>query len=288
MDKDKDINLSNIFAAFRLRIGVTWILVLLETVGLTMIPLAMGVAIDGLLGGEHQQLFWLGGLLVALTILSVLRRIYDTRVYGTIRVRLCTILDAQQQGQDVSCKNARIDMGRELVDFMEEELPNLITAVVQIAITLVVLAAYDYRLMLSAVAMTVAVVVTYSLFHWALFQCHAGFNGCRELQVSILATGRPQRLLAHLLALRKWEVRISDREALLYGCIFLAVTAFILYNLYLSAFLDNATAGRLFTILSYSWDYVEAVIALPATLLFFTRIREITRRVMQPTRSTGN
>lgn len=279
MTSNEIINLSNIFAAFKVRIAITWLLVLLETIGLALIPLAMGVAIDGLLAKEPRALLWLGGLLIALTFSSVLRRIYDTRVYGSIRVRISTILADQQINTDVSRKNARLDMGQELVDFLENELPELITAVVQICITLIVMGFYDLRLSMAAITMMLAVIIIYALFHKQLYRCHAGFNSRKEQQVAVLATGTPKRLLAHLLGLKKWEVRISDREALMYGWIFLAVTTFIIYNLVVSASLDNATAGRLFTILSYSWDYVEAVIALPTTFLFFTRIQEITQRI---------
>jgi len=279
MNKDDNINLGVIFEAFKTRIGVTWLLVLLETIGLALIPLAMGISIDGLLSDNPSDLLWLGGLLVTLTIASVARRIYDTRIYGAIKVKLGTVLNAQQSALEISQKSARLDMGRELVDFLEEELPILISALVQITITLVVLAVYDFRLSIAAIVMTATILLIYSLFHKTLYHCNTGLNNRIEQQVSTISTGKPRQLLAHLLGLKKWEVRLSDREAILYGCVFLVVTIFIIYNLLISAMLDQSTAGRLFTILSYSWDYVEAVIALPATLMIFTRIKEITQRL---------
>lgn len=273
------ISLLTIFKSFKIRIGATWLLVLVETIGIALIPLAMGIAIDGVLEGSPQAMLWLGGLLVALTVSGVLRRIYDTRIYCAIRVQLGTHLDKQMPNLDVSLKSAHLDMSRELVDFLEEELPDLITALVQIAITLAVLTAYDLRLSLSAACMTAAMIAIYGMFHLPMYRCNEGFNSQMEQQVSVLSTGKPRRLLAHLLTLKKWEVRLSDREAVMYGLIFLAVAVFIVYNLWTSAHLDNMTPGRLFTILSYSWEYVEAAITLPIILSIFTRVREITQRL---------
>lgn len=281
MNREQNINLRTIFRAYRLHIGATWGLVLLETIGLALIPLAMGMAIDGLLADKRSSLIWPGCLLIALTVSSVLRRIYDTRVYGAIRVRLGTILHGQMPKLNLSHQSARLDMGRELVDFLETELPELITSVVQIAVTLVILTSYDIRLFMAALWLTGVILVIYGLFHRTLYRCNAGFNSRKEQQVTVLASGRPRHLLAHLLGLKKWEVRLSDREAVMYGCIFLMVTIFILSNLLISALPDNATPGRIFTIISYSWEYAEAVIALPTTLLFFTRIQEISKRIMQ-------
>ena len=73
---------------FRWRVGITWFLILAETALTVLIPLFIGFAIDGLLSREFQPLVHLGTLMVALTLIGVIRRIYDTRVYGTIRVEL--------------------------------------------------------------------------------------------------------------------------------------------------------------------------------------------------------
>lgn len=279
MNTDKNITLRQIFQSFRGRICATWLLVLLEYVGLALIPLSMGIAIDGLLDRKPESLLVLGSLMAGLTVLSVLRHLYDTRIYGTIRVRLGTVLDSQHSKLDVSAKSARLDMGRELVDFFEEEMPDCIGAVVQMIVTLGVLTVYDMRLSMAALAMTAGMGLTYALFHGSIYRCNSGFNNQMEKQVSILTVGSPRKLLAHLLGLKKWEVRISDREAVMYGIIFLLVTAFIIYNLWTGSHLDAMSAGRIFTVLSYSWDYVEAAITLPTTMLFLTRIKEITGRI---------
>ena len=67
-----------------------------------------------------------------LVVVSVVRRIYDTRVYGTIKVELGLRLLERRQGLGVSVRSARLDMSRELVDFLENEVPLLFTSVIQL------------------------------------------------------------------------------------------------------------------------------------------------------------
>ncbi len=85
--------------------------------------------------------------------------------------------------------------------------------------------------------------------------------------------------LAHLLRLRSLEVRISDAEAALYGAIFVLLLGMILFNLRIATGLPDVTAGTIFSVISYSWEFVEGALALPVTLQSWTRLSEIIARI---------
>ncbi|MEM8930782.1 MAG: ABC transporter six-transmembrane domain-containing protein, partial [Acidobacteriota bacterium] len=155
--RDK-IGLAEIIRAFPLRIGATCLLVLVEIVLLAFLPLLIGMAIDGLLAGRSREMFVFGAVLIALAVVMVGRRAFDTRAYGSIRVLLGATLDRRFADLPVSAKSARLDMARELVDFLEQTMPTLLTSVVQIVVTLVVLATFDLRLAASAFAVTIAMI----------------------------------------------------------------------------------------------------------------------------------
>ena len=279
--------LLEIARAFPLRIGTTSTVVLVEIVGLAFLPLLIGLAIDGLLSGRHRDLILFGAVLVGLTFVAVLRRIYDTRAYGSIRVLLGATLDRRYPSMAVSAKNARLEMARELVDFFEQELPILLTGVIQVAVTLIVLASFDVRLALSALGVTTAMIIVYSAFHGRFFRLNAALNEQREQQVHWLGERIHRRLVRHLQALRDLEVRLSDTEAVLYGSIFLLQIGFLIYNLWLGASLPEVTAGKIFSIVTYSWEYVEAATALPMTLQSWSRLHEITRRINRDAEAAG-
>ncbi len=274
-----NIDLPNILRTFRARIAVTWGAVLLENLLIALIPLFIGLSIDGLLAGRMHELGVMVAILVALGGVAVARRIYDTRAYGTIRLHLGSELQRRSAGLQVSKRTVRIDMSRELVDFLEREVPELIAAFVQISVSLAVLAYFDVLLGVSAVLVIVGMLVIYACFHRRFYTFNARLNEQQEKQVDILHAGSRRHVFRHLRALRQHEVSISDTEAIVYGGIFLLQIAFIAYNLFVGAGIESITAGQIFSIASYSWQYVESALLLPMALQSWSRLSEITARI---------
>ena len=122
-------------------------------------------------------------------------------------------------------------------------------------------------------------IILYSFFHTSIVRFNAALNAQVEKQVGILQRGKLLGVFAHLRSLRHWEVKLSDLEAILFGLIFLCVTAFIVANLWMSAGLADMTTGKLFSIITYSWSFVEAIIMLPVVLQSWSRLSEITGRI---------
>ncbi|ASP34835.1 ABC transporter six-transmembrane domain-containing protein [Labrenzia sp. VG12] len=273
------IDLGYIVKQFTGRIAITCAIVLLENVLIALVPLFVGLTIDGLLAGRLQELGWMAAILVALGVFAVGRRIYDTRAYGFIRLHLGAELHRRYPTLQVSKRSARLDMSRELVDFLEEDVPGLITAVVQIVVSLVLLTYFDVHLGLSSVLVVLGMLLLYACFHRSFYRFNARLNEQKERQVDVLTRGGRLGVFQHLRALRQHEVSISDMEAILYGSIFLLQIGFIAFNLYCGAGIDGITAGQIFAIATYSWEYVEAALMLPIALQGWSRLSEISRRI---------
>ncbi|MFB9886458.1 ABC transporter six-transmembrane domain-containing protein [Balneatrix alpica] len=262
-------------------ISLTWLMVLAENGLMVLLPLLIGNCIDDLLDGQSAGVINLGMLLLALVVLGVARRFYDTRVYGSIRVSLGIAVQQHLQGQALSSRNARLDMSRELVDFLENEVPPLLTAVIQIVAAIVILATFSPWLSLSAILAGGGMLLFYACVHQRFIRLNQLLNNQRERQVSVLASLSLTGLRVHLRKLRSREVRLSDTEALLYGLIFILLFGFVLTNLYLTAQLVEPSTGTVFAILSYSLEFVEAAVLLPITLQGLSRLAEISSRLQQ-------
>ncbi len=281
MLSDLPLTIGSLFRVFRLRIFLTWGMILGETALMALIPLFIGLAIDDLLTGGRTAFWQLAGIMALLIALSVVRRAYDTRIYGAIRVELGKAQVERGSGQEVSTLNARIAMGREMVDFLEETLPEAIAAGVQLVISVIVLSFFSPHLALVAGGATLAMIALYALFHRRFYTLNAAINQRSEQQVALLERRNLRAMSAHFLRLRRLEVRLSDREALLYGGIFVILLGMILGNLRIATALPEVTAGTLFSVVSYSWEYVESALALPITLQSWTRLSEIMARINQ-------
>lgn len=263
------------------RISITWLLTLTETALMTLIPLFIAFAIDDLLGGQLVSLSQLAMALGALIAVSVARRVYDTRAYGTIRVDLGAELIGRSSEVQISRQNARLGMARELVDFLEQQVPALMNSIVQLIISFVVLFLFDPMLAYAALASAVLMIMIYGLFHRRFYRLNADHNQQVESQVGVLETKMPDKLSRYLQRIRRIEVRLSDTEAFVYGAIFIVLMGFILFNLWFAATNLTTTAGTIFAIISYSWEFVDSALFLPATLQGWSRLSEIMQRINQ-------
>ena len=276
---EQSLSIGTLLRVFRWRIGLTWALTIGETSLMALIPLFIGFAIDGLLARTYDALFQLAGILSALILLSVARRMYDTRVYGTMRVEFGNAQVSRSSDLAISALNARLGMGRELVDFLEELLPQAMAAALQFLISIVILYAFSPTLALAGLAALIGMALIYSLFHARFYRLNGALNQQSERQVSILERRQNRPTLAHLLKLRRYEVKLSDTEAILYGAVFTVLLGLILFNLWFTTTQLDVTPGTIFSVVSYSWEFAEAALALPITLQSWSRLSEITKRL---------
>lgn len=284
----KALNLGAILIAYWPSIGFTWLLTLIETALTALIPLLIGFAIDGLMQQDYQAFTQLVLVMCILTTVGVGRRIYDTRAYGSIKVKLSEELVERSNKLTVSRINARMEMGRELIDFLEQEVPELMTSAVQLMISVIIL--YTFHPFLSYAAFLTAALSlsVYALFHKRFFRLNANLNHEKENQVSVLSSRQAQITSSYLDRLRKAEVRISDTESYVYGVIFVVLIAFIAFNLWFSTSEINTSVGTIFSIISYSWEFVEALLVLPLTLQSWSRLSEIIQRINAPAQDEFN
>lgn len=281
------LTISTMLCLFWARIALTWFLTLCETTMTALVPLLIGFALDGLLAGETVPFLHLTAVLAALIATSVARRIYDTRAYGTIRVELGKSLADRSGDVAISTLNARLGMGRELVDFLERDVPAVVNSAVQLVVSLIVLFAFHPVLSYAALAAATAMIVFYSIFHRKFYRLNADHNHQAEQQVRILEARSPAGILSHLNKLRMIEVKLSDTEAYVYGAIFTVLLGFILFNLWFAATRIEITVGTIFSIISYSWEFVESALVLPMTLQGWSRLSEIMNRINQAMPSQG-
>ena len=273
------LSIGTLFRVFRLKIVVTWALTILETAMLALFPLLIGRSIDGLLGGDYTTFCQLIGAMAVLMVVATLRRVYDTRAYGSMRVALGRA-QADRAGEEaVSVTNARLLMGRELVDFLEREAPISITGSIQVVVAIVILFSFHGTLALAAGAAAAAMLGIYGLSARRFFTLNSDLNEQSEAQVSALESRDLRRVTAHLVGLRRHEVRLSDTESVVYALIFTVLLTMLGFNLWFAATQTNATPGEIFSIVTYSYEFIEMSVILPMALQNLTRLAEITERI---------
>ena len=280
MFQDKKLSIGSLLRVFWLQVSVTWALTLFETFILVSLPLLIGRSIDGLLNDHWSPFLWLAGAMAVLLITSIGRRLYDTRAYGRMRVELgAAVVEKKADNQPISTTNARLNMSRELITFLEAEAPVVIMALLQVIVSLVILYSFHGLLAATAGAATLLSLMVYGMASGRFYRLNGDLNSQSEQQVSVLEGGLRDAIGAHLSALRRHEVALSDTEAVVYGLIFVALLSMLGINLWFAATQLSATPGEIFSIVTYSFEFIEAAVLLPVTLQTLTRVSEITQRL---------
>src|SRR5919199_1817122 len=119
----------------RLKLALTYVLTLTENGLNVLYPYLTGIAIDALLAGR-----WAGvaPLLLAWTVhlaVGLFRHVYDTRVFTLVYADLAAGLVERQraQGADAAHVAARVALSREVVDFLQAELPAVAASLMHFA-----------------------------------------------------------------------------------------------------------------------------------------------------------
>mgnify|MGYP001801442356 FL=1 len=81
MFQDRPLTLRTLLRLFWFKITVTWALTLLETGRWVILPLLLGFTSDGLLIGDGGPVWQMGGVLVGLVLVAVVRQLIDTRIF---------------------------------------------------------------------------------------------------------------------------------------------------------------------------------------------------------------
>ena len=264
------------------RFALTLGLVVLEAAGWILFPLVIGRAIDSVLADSTRGLYEFAVLGIVTMGIAVLRRLVDSRAYARIYVTLGEEMAASAAGSSTSTRTARLGMLREIVEFFENSLPELINAVLGLIGTVLILAALNVPVFLGCLVIAVATVVLYALTGTLTMRYNRGLNDEHERQVDAVDSGDPGRLAAHLRAMMRWNIRLSDLEAANFGINWVFMIGLLVFAVS-AATTETAEYGAVFAIVMYVFQFVESMMMLPFFYQQWLRLREISGRLAAET-----
>jgi ABC-type multidrug transport system fused ATPase/permease subunit len=260
----------------------TYFLFSLEMLGGLLRFYFFGEAINGLIKGSYTGLIVLAIVHLSYLIVGTIRHMYDTRTYTAIYTSLVTkFLSRRYNKIEVSKLSAHSTLAREFVDFLEHDLVYVIEAAYNILGSLVLLFFYDKTVVGICLAILIPVIIISLLYGKKMKQLNKYKNDELEKQVDIISTGNNTDIHHHYNNLRKWQVRISDKEAWNFGFMEVMVLAVVVVSLVLSKNLHSSTimAGSLFAIYSYILKFASGLDTIPYTLQRLSSLSDITRRI---------
>ncbi len=162
---NKKYSLINIFKNNKITISLTLLLVLLELASGLLFPLFIGYAINDLIAGTYTGLINLSFLTIASLVFGMLRRFYDSRVYGKIYINLATSLveSEQKKDKDVSVISARVSLLTEIVEFFENSFPEIINSFLGLIGVVIILLTMSFKISILCFVVMGFIVLVYGV-----------------------------------------------------------------------------------------------------------------------------
>lgn len=261
---------------------ITYLLFSLEMLGSLLRFYFFGEAINDLIKGSYHGLVVLTIVHLCYLLIGTVRHMYDTRTYTAIYTTLVTkFLSRRYNKIEVSKLSAHSTLAREFVDFLEHDLVYVIEAMYNIFGSLAILFFYDKAVVGICLAILVPVIVISMLYGKKMKRLNKNKNDELEKQVDIISTGNNSMIRHHYDNLRKWQVRISDKEAWNFGLMEMMVLFVIAVSLIVSKNMHSPAimAGSLFAIYSYILKFASGLDTIPYTLDRLSSLGDITRRI---------
>jgi len=260
----------------------TYSLFSLEMLGNLMRFYFFGEAINDLIKGSYRGLIVLSVVHLSYLVIGTIRHMYDTRTYSAIYTSLVTkFLSRRFSRIEVSKLSAHSNLAREFVDFLEHDLVYVIEAAYNLLGSLILLFFYDKTVVMVCLAILIPVIVVSYFYGKKMRRLNQFKNDELEKQVDIISTGNSVKIREHYNNLRKWQVRVSDKEAWNFGFMEILVLVVIGLSLLISKNMHNSTvlAGSLFGIYSYILKFASGLDTIPYTVQRLSSLSDITRRI---------
>ncbi len=269
--------LAGIWLTYRPKIIGTMSLLTIERLFAVAVPFALGVAINDLIADSYRGIIILAILEFSILAVGTFRRLYDTRVYAKIYTDIAD-RTASRIETPVSKRAARMQLGRELVDFFEWELPQLAAAVIGVIGALSMLLYLFPSIGTASLAIALVIGAIFFGSRRRMFSLNKLLNNELERQVTMLESDKDFSRRMHLGRLARWRIHLSDLEAGNFAVSELLLAALIVGSVVVTV-KAGISVGEVFAILTYLIDLYEGLVVLPWTYQQSIRMQEIGGRM---------
>lgn len=266
---------------YQWRIALTYALTLIEDLLELSYPWATGIAINGVLEGHMEYAAPLIVAWTARSTIGLIRRMYDTRLYTQVYNHIVemTILRQRRAGVPSTRVAARSAMSREFVTFFEKDVAVLVTTLVGIFGSLGMLLWYDVFIGAMMALLFLPVVIVNNSYVRKSFTMNRELNNQLEEEVTAIESADPEVVRKHFTAVRNWRVRLSDAEAFNWSIIEVLSILLLVGVLVRITFIDEISAGAIFAMIVYVWQFMENLDNVPELLQQLARLQDIRKRI---------
>ena len=279
-----NFSINSLLLRFRWKILFTFALVTLEALTGILFPLLIGIAIDGLLEDSIDGVLYLSIAGVAALIVGSARRFYDTRIYSGIYCKITPEMIENETNKDASVSriSARTGLLTEFVEFLENSMPEMITALISVVGILAIIATLNIDVFFACLSILGLIVFIYTITGKFNYKLNTKYNNQLEKQVDVLTARDSIAIKSFYQELMRWNVKLSDLETINYFVIWVGVIAVFIYTPITVIGAGILSYGLVFSIIMYVFNYAGSIVSFPLFIQQVIRLKEISARLAKP------
>lgn len=279
---DSEIFIKGIISSNKKRLFITYLLFSVEMVSALVKPYFLGEAVNDLLTGGYKQLAIFLCVHVGWLFVSMLRMRYDTRTYSKIyKDIIIHFLVKTKEKKNVSKLSALSTLSREYTDFLEFDLIFILESLYNIAGSLIIIFFYDKTVILICLTTLIPILILSKYYGRKMGNLTKQKNDELEKQVDTIATYSEEKINIHYSNLQKWQIKISDQQALNFGIMELLVMLLLGGSLILSTHfnINKLNAGQIISFYFYLLKFTSGLDTIPYITEKYAAIKDITKRM---------
>ncbi|WP_274572196.1 ABC transporter six-transmembrane domain-containing protein [Neisseria leonii] len=273
--------LTHIAITHKSKLEATFSLVAAENLLFLLYPLVGSFAVNAVMAGRLWQALAYAAMVLVIWLVGSARRAVDTRAFVRIYADLAVkaVANKKQQG-NTSSAAAHAALARQFVDFFEEQLPTLITAVFSVVGSVVMLLAIEFWSGVIALAILLIFLAVMPSYTRQNDRLYFKLNNRLEHEIAVIErhTATRNELVKHYNLLAKIRIAISNREAVSY--LIIGVALAVLFGASLVILTNKSVqAGHIYAVITYLWGFAMSLDDMPRLVEKFSELKDIGARV---------
>ena len=266
---------------YRHKLLVAFIFVALENVLFLIYPLFGGFAINAVMQGHVWHALTYAILVLVMWLIGAARRSVDTRTFARIysEIAVPIIVKQRLQGQNRSAISARVALSREFVDFFEMHLPTAITSLVSIFGACLMRLISEFWIGVATIVILIIFATLLPGFTRISSRLYLALNDRLERDVDMIGKAPENMLRKHYGLMAYLRIKISNREALGYLCIGIAISILFAFSFTWITIYGYGSAGHIYSITTYLWMFAMSLDDVPRLVESYSNLKDIAERV---------
>ena len=270
-----------LFKPYKKRLFSMYSLTFIESTIEMFYPLAIGLAINGLVnGGELRHVIPLVVLWVSQALIGALYQVFGARVVARIQRDIShTIVLSNEESALESLKMARLEMLERVCDALIEVVPMFIKVLLAIVVATGMLFFYETYAGFLALGLIVAIGLSQWLYDKKATTLSENLNTKREGQLTVITSRKRPVVFSYFKKLTRLKVKYSDAAATTWAVTDIMSLVALLVMLWLIAGMGVRDVGTIFAMVTYVVTLSDALEQVPTMIEERAYVSDVTKRL---------